>query len=199
MKRIVKRLLRILSLALALTLAAVLFPYAKDWLSRYLPQGKYDRATMVISHEMEKAGELTAVRYTDQELMEASTKALLLGEVQKVTAPYTYEIGLGIRLSDVQLSSNQDGITIRVPEIEMLYDSFRVTGSPEVQDFFYKLNESRYQQMLNDQAAECRAKYLADENCLQEAWQAACESLEKMIQQWTGEKLPLKFIRTAST
>ncbi|MBQ9264656.1 MAG: DUF4230 domain-containing protein [Clostridia bacterium] len=193
MKWLGKKAMAVLLLALAIMLAATFYPYAQEWVSSMLPQGKYDRATTVISHEMEKAGELTAVKYTDQELMESSTKALFLGEVQNVKAPYTYEIGLGIHLNEVKLTASENGITVAVPDVEMLYDSFRVTGSPEVKDFFHPLNETKYQQMLDAQAAECRAKYLDDQQCLSDAWTAACESIERLISQWTGEEIPLKF------
>ncbi len=193
MKWLGKKILSVIGLALVITLAAALYPYIRQMVREWLPQGKYDRATMLISHEMEKAGELTAVRYTDQAVMEASTKALLIGEVQNVKAPYSYEIGLGIRLADVQLTAGDAGITVAVPDVEMLYDSFRVTGSPEVQDFLYKLSESRYQKMIDDQAAACRTRYLGDAECLNAAWDAACETLKSLIGQWTGETIPLQF------
>ena len=197
MKKLGKKLLRIFSLAIALCLAAVIYPYASQWLSAVLPKGKYDRETMLISHEMEKAGELTAIRYTDQELMEASTKALLVGEVQNVKVPYTYEIGLGLRLADVRVETGENGIILKVPDAQMLYDSFKVTGSPEVYDFYhlYPLNETRYQEMLDAQAAACRESYLQNAGCMEEAWNAACEQIKALVSQWTGETLPLTFER----
>ena len=198
MKRLGKKIAGVLCSALTIMLVMTCYPYVKPFIADLLPKGRYDRATMVISHEMEKAGELTAVRYTDQELMESSTSALFLGEVQNVKAPNTYEIGLGINLADVQLTAGDEGVTVAVPAVEMLYDSFRVTGSPEVKDFFHPLNEARYQEMLDAQAAECRAKYLSDTQCLEDAWQAACESLERLISQWTGETIPLRFTRAAA-
>lgn len=193
MKWLGKKVLSVIGLALALTLAAALFPYIKTWVGQLLPQGRYDRFTAVIAHEMEKTGELTAVRYTDSEIMEATTKALLIGEVQNVKVPYTYEIGLGIYLDQVVLTAGEGGVTVGVPKVRMLYDSFRVTGSPEVKSFFYELSEKRYQEMVDRQAADCRAKYLQDEVCMQTAWQAACDALKKLFFQWAGEEVPLSF------
>ena len=193
MKRLGKRILKIVALALAIALATALFPYARDLLNAWLPQGKYRRAAVLISHEMEKAGELTAVRYIDREMMEATTNALLVGTVQRVKAPYTYEIGLGISLSQVEVKGTEGGITISVPPVEVLYDSFQVTGDPQIEDFWHLLTQNRYQEMLNAQAAACREKYVQDETCMQAAWKAACEALEKLIVQWTGEEVPLRF------
>lgn len=198
MKRVLKFLLRVVALALALTLAAVLFPYAKQWLSALLPQGKYARYSTQLTHEMEKAGELTALRCNDTGMMEARTNALLVGSVQEVRVPYAYEIGLGFSLSSVRLTATDTGLTVAVPETQMLYDSFQVTGEPDVKDFWYHLTESRYQEMLNEQAAACRAAYLENDQCQKEAWDAACEALNTLLTQWAGEQLPLTFVKAGS-
>ena len=195
MKRLLKFLLRVAALALALTLAAALFPYARQWLAALLPQGKYERFSSQLTHEMEKAGELTAVRYSDTGVMEAQTNALLIGSVQQVRVPYSYEIGLGLSLADVQLTATDAGLVAAVPETRMLYDSFQVTGEPEVNDFWYRLTEGRYQEMLNGQAAACRAAYLENHQYQDEAWDAACEAIGALLAQWAGEQLPLTFIK----
>lgn len=195
MKTVGKKLLKIVSLALALSLAAALFPYVRDLAAGLLPQEKYRRAVQVISHEMEKTGELTALRFTDREVMENTTNALLIGEVQKVTVPYTYEIGLGVDLTQVTAEAGDGGIIVTVPDAGMIFDSFRTAGDPSVTDFFYPLNETRYQEMQNRQAADCRAKYLNDPEQMERAWQAACEALKGLIVQWTGEDLPVQFVR----
>lgn len=193
MRTVLKFLLRALALALAITLVIVIYPYARQWLSSILPQGKYEQVSKLLSHQMEKAGELTAIKHTDTGLMTSTTNAFLIGNVQTVKVPYAYEIGLGFKLSDVRLDSGESGITAYLPPITMLYDSFQVTGEPEVKDFWYKLSEKKYQQMLDEQAEKCRAEYIGNEKYLQEAWEAACEALEKLFLQWSGEKLSLTF------
>ena len=197
MKRLVRWFLRVAALALAIALAAALFPYARDWLGSLLPQGKYERTSTLLAHEMEKAGELTAVRHMDTGRMSTRTDALIIGTVQQVTVPYAYEIGLGFSLSDVRLTPDEAGITVQVPPVRVLYDSFQVTGDPEVKDFWYRLTEAQYQKMLNDQAAACRAGYESSTEFMEEAWDAACEALEKLFSQWSGEHLPLRFIHAA--
>lgn len=194
MKKLGKKLGKVIALALALTLAAVFFPYARDWAASMLPRGKYERAVSLITHEMEKTGELTAVKYTDQGIMESATKALLLGEVQKVKVPYAYEIGLGIDLRDVTVSPGESGLEVTVPKAKLLYDSFRVTGEAEVSDFLYPLSEKQYQQMLDDQAADCRMGYMNDPEKLAAAWEEACAALQNLIGQWTETNIPLTFL-----
>jgi len=194
MKRFFKRILRIISLALALMLAAVFYPYAKDWLQGIFPQGKYERISTLLTHELEEAGELTAIRYTDTGIMYAETNALFLGSVQQVSVPYAYEIGLGFPLSEVKIQPLENAMEVTLPQIRMLYDSFQVTGEPEVNDFWYHLTESRYQKMLDDQALSCREEYLEGEQYRQEAWDAACKTLQTLFAQWANESLIITFV-----
>lgn len=194
MKKIGKFLLRVLTLALVTLLVVTLLPYAREWLGALLPQGKYQRASQLITHQMEKAGELTAVRHTDTGVMTAHTDALLIGTVQRVSVPYTYEIGLGFSLRDVRLTATESGIQAALPAVRMLFDSFQVTGEPQIEDFWYRLSEAQYQKMLDEQAAACRSAYLENNALLEEAWAAACEALTGLFQQWAGEALPISFV-----
>ena len=198
MKRIVKWFLRPVCLGIALIIAAVLYPYASEWLRDILPQGKYVQTAEMLTHQMEKVGELTAISYQDTGLMETNTNALFLGNVQQVKAPYAYKIGLGINLDDVELIATETGITVRLPEAKMLYDSFQITGEPEINDFWYHLTEEKYQQMINRQAQACREEYLGNADYLRQAWDAACEALDKLLNQWAGQDLPLRYEKLPS-
>ncbi len=193
MKRAGKALLRVAGLALAITLAVFLIRWGWGWFSGNMLQGKYERATEIIAHEIQRVGELTAVKYTDSSVMHSSTKALLIGDVQTVSVPYTYEIGFGVHLNGVAVAAGEDGLVFTVPDAVMTYDSFQVTGKPEVSDFLYPLSEERYQQMLDEQAAECRKKYLEDPACLENAWQETCGRIRQLAEQWTGEELTVTF------
>lgn len=198
MKRLLKRILRVISLALALTIAFALYPYARDWLKSHMPQGKYERISTLLTHELQEAGELTAVRFQDTGVMHTETNALFLGSVQEVTVPYAYEIGLGFPLSEVTIQAQGSVIQVSIPEIRMLYDSFQVTGEPEVRDFWYQLTESRYQKMLDDQAKSCREAYQDPDLVKEAAWDAACKALESLFSQWADESLILSFVPAAS-
>ena len=81
----------------------------------------------------------------------------------------------------------------------MLFDSFQVTGAPQIEDFWYRLSETQYQKMLDEQAAACRSAYLENDALMQEAWAAACETLTGLFQQWSGEALPLSFVHTGDS
>lgn len=193
--RLLRRITAILTLALALILANVLSPFIKDWAYRLLPGLDYHSAAVQLTHEMEKAGELVAVRHTDTGVLNGSINAKLIGTVSKVTAPYLYEIGLGIKLEDVKLDPDDSQLTVIVPQARMLYDHFQVTGDVQSDDFWGFATQQRYQQMLDEQQAACRQSYLDDPKFMEQAWEAACEQLEILFRQWTGENLQLRFLR----
>lgn len=192
--RLLRRLAAVAVLALALILADVLSPYVKKWVYRVFPGVNYSVAAENLSHEMEKAAELIAVRYTDTGEMTGEITALFLGTVSQVKAPYRYEIGLGIKLSDVQLLPEETRLTVIVPPAQVLYDDFQITGAVENNDFWGLGNQQRYQQMVDDQHAACRKAYEEDAQRMRLAWETACEQLESLFRQWTGENLELRFL-----
>ncbi len=193
MKRILKFFVRIVAMAAAILLVITFYPYVQEWVSTLLPSGKYVQTSTLLTHEMQKVGKLTAVRHTDTGVMVASMQAALIGDVNKVSVEYQYEIGLGIDLGQVQLTAGEDGITVSVPPVEMIYDQFVPTKSPAVTDIFHLLTEAKYQEMLNSQSAACQKEYLDDAACMQEAWDAACEALLGLMRQWGGD-VPFTFI-----
>ena len=60
--RLVRRVIAIVTLALAIILADIFSPYIKNWVYALLPRVDYQSAAVQLTHEMEKAGELIAVR-----------------------------------------------------------------------------------------------------------------------------------------
>ena len=193
--RLLRRLAAIVTLALALILANTFSPYIKNWVYRLLPGVDYQSAVTRLTHEMEKAGELIAVRHTDTGVMTGTIDALFLGTVSKVSAPYLYEIGLGIKLEDVKLTPGETELTVTVPKPQVLYDHFQVTGDIQNDDFWGLATQQRYQKMLDERQTACRQSYLNDPQCLEKAWEAACEQLGTLFRQWTGENLQLRFLR----
>ncbi|MBQ4640018.1 MAG: DUF4230 domain-containing protein [Clostridia bacterium] len=195
--RLVKYLLRILCTTIALLLALSLLPAVKPFLQG-LVQNKYVLTSTRLTHAMQEAGELNAVTYTDTGVAVSRTNALLVGTVLKVSIPYEYKIGFGFALKDVVLQAENDSITVYLPEIKMLHDSFTVTGEPMVESFLYELTEKHYQQILDKETLRCRNEYLESGEYQQSAWDAACKTLTGLFAQWSGEdNLPLTFVPKA--
>ncbi|MBR3019232.1 MAG: hypothetical protein IKH57_19490 [Clostridia bacterium] len=188
----------VVMLALAIVLASYFSPYITDWLNQVIFRIDYQKTANQLTHEMEKVGELIAVRYTDTGTLDGDIKAKLIGSVSHITVPYAYEIGLGVKLENVTLTPEETRLLVTVPDAEMLYDKFEVTGKPENKDFWGLSTQDRYQSMLNEQQAVCRQAYLDDAEKMEQAWESSCEQLKALFLQWTGESLRLEFVHTGS-
>lgn len=184
----------VVALALAIVLASYFFPYISSWLNQAIFHIDYQKTATQLTHEMEEVGELIATRNTDTGVLDGDIKAKLIGSVSHITVPYTYEIGLGIKMEKVTLTPEETRLVVAVPDAEMLYDRFEVTGKPESKDFWGLSTQDRYQNMLNDQQAVCRKAYLEDPTHMEQAWKASCEQLKILFAQWTGESLRLEFV-----
>lgn len=193
--RLLRRMVLIVTLAVALTLADALSPYVKSWMSHILPGIDYQTASVLLAHQMEKAGELIAVRYTDTKVMEGKKEILGAYTAIGVKAPYRYEIGLGIKLEDVKLEIGEGELVVIVPNPQVLYDYFQVSGEIQKHDFWNLLSEQMFQEMQDEQHVACRQSYLDDPEYMEKAWEASCEQLEALFRQWTGENLQLRFLR----
>ena len=188
----------VLALALAIVLAGYFSPYITGWLNQVIFRIDYQKTATQLTHEMEKVGELIAIRSTDTGVLEGDIKAKLIGSVSHITAPYSYEIGLGVKLENVTLTPEDTRLLVTVPEAEMLYDRFEVTGKPENKDFWGLSTQDRYQNMLNEQQIACRRVYLDDPAYMEQAWEASCDQLRNLFLQWTGESLRLEFVHANS-
>ena len=184
----------IVALALAIVLASYFSPYITGWLNRVLFRIDYRQTATQLTHEMREVGELIALRNTDTGVLDGDIKAKLIGSVSHITVPYTYEIGLGVKLEKVTLTPEENRLVVAVPDAEMLYDRFEVTGKVDNRDFWGLSTQDRYQTMLNEQQNVCRKAYLDNPECMEQAWKSSCEQLKAMFLQWTGESLRLEFI-----
>ena len=184
----------IVALALAIVLASYFSPYITGWLNRVLFRIDYRQTATQLTHEMREVGELIALRNTDTGVLDGDIKAKLIGSVSHITVPYTYEIGLGVKLEKVTLTPEENRLVVAVPDAEMLYDRFEVTGKVDNRDFWGLSTQDRYQTMLNEQQNVCRKAYLDNPECMEQAWKSSCEQLKAMFLQWTGESLRLEFV-----
>ena len=154
----------------------------------------YTATAQLLSHELEEVGELVTLRATDTGVLTGTIKAKFLGTVSEIKAPYVYEIGLGIRLTDVRLQPEESSLTVFVPPAQVLYDSFQVTGETTGSDFLGQATKDRYQKLQDDQHRICREGYENDAETVRKAWDSACEQLKTLFSQWSGQNLSLHFV-----
>ena len=183
MKLIGKWLLRIVSSAAIMALMVALLPYATNLLGLLFPNPDPIYATTLLKREMAKVGKLTCMEYKDTGIAAATTEALFLGDVQKVSVPYEYVIALGVDLEQVKISATEDSVVLTIPPTQMLYDSFNVTGEAQIEDFWLPLSQSRYQKILDDRAAACQKDILTNEDLMEEARKATHEKVAALYRQ----------------
>ncbi len=187
-------LIRIAIIALVVLLAYNLFPYFVRWIGSLIPGAKVEIDTDFLSHKMEEAGELIAVRVTDTGVLEAKT-GILGATTATFKAAYSFEVGFGVNLKEVSLKAAEDGLTVEVPEAKILYDSFEIVGEPEIWDptgvqFWNRLlgKGDLYQQLVNEQHAACLAEYTENAEYMQTAWEKTCDQLGDFLRGVVSEE-----------
>ena len=185
MKRLMHWLARVAATALAVVLIAVLLPYASRWASSILPDlsGAALNTSILLSHQMQQSARLETSTVEDEGVLNASTSAMFLGMVQSVTIRYVYRASLGIDLRKVNIKVENDGITLLLPEVEILSDSLDPLQTVK-DDFWYPLTEERRQKLLEDELVKCRERCLTEYAASDDAWQSAVSALSDTVSAW---------------
>ena len=185
MKRLMHWLARVAATALTVVLIAVLLPYASRWASSILPDlsGAALNTSIRLSHQMQQSARLETSTVEDEGVLNASTSAMFLGTVQSVTIRYVYRASLGIDLRKVSIRVENDGITLLLPEVEILSDSLDPVQTIK-DDFWYPLTEERRQKLLEDELVKCRERCLTEYTASDDAWQSAVSALSDTVSAW---------------
>ena len=185
MKALLKWLGRTVGSALTLVLVIVLLPHASRLMNSVLPDlsGAAVTASATLARNLQQSARLETTLVEEEGVLESSTDALFLGQVQKVTVRYTYRASLGIDLSRVQVKVTGQTITLLLPEMEVLSDSLTPADISK-DDFWYPLTEERLQTLLTKEQERCRAYYLEEHAQSDQAWADILAALEGTVSQW---------------
>ena len=185
MKTLLKWLGRTILSVLTLVLVIILLPYASKLMNGILPDlsGSATTASLTLARHLQTAARLETTIIEEQGVLESTTDALFLGQVQKVTVRYTYRASLGIDLSKVEVQVNGKRITLLLPDMEVLSDSL-TPEDIQKDDFWYPLTEERLRGLLADEQARCQAYYLQQQMQSAQYWPHTIAMLEGTISQW---------------
>ncbi|MBR2718049.1 MAG: DUF4230 domain-containing protein [Clostridia bacterium] len=185
MKGFLRWLTRILAAVISIILVVILLPYASRLASAVLPDlsGAALNTSLLLSHEMKSSARLETNVIVDEGIMNSSTNALFLGEVQSVTMKYTYRASVGIDLSKVQMKVRGNTITLTLPPLEILSDSL-TPDQVEKNDFWYPLTEERRQKLLEDELNLCRERCVNEYASSDEAWQHTLAAMGNTVSSW---------------
>ena len=187
MKKLLRYLARVVATALTIVLIAVLLPYASRWASSILPDlgGAALNTLILLSHQMQQSARLETATVEDEGVLNASTSAMFLGTVQNVTIRYMYRASLGIDLRKVGIRVENDGITLLLPEVEILSDCLDPVQTVK-DDFWYPLTEERRQKLLEGELVKCRERCLTEYAASDEVWQNTVSALSDTVSAWVS-------------
>ena len=187
MKRFFKRLFGFV-ICLALAFGVVRFGPAvytrlfgegnTRWISERLSETLREKNELVV-YEIETTGQETV-----------SQEAWLLGTVQKVEMPYTFQMRFTVDLSRSVVSAENGTVEIRVPSPVPGYQKLTVDeDNMRKYDWLYPLTPQRYaaiKQELEDRLFE---EYSANDQYRQNAWNRTVYNLESLFSTVTKESL----------
>lgn len=191
MKRFLHWLGRVTGAAITLVLVVVLLPYASKLASAFLPDlsGAAVNATVLLSHRMESSARLETAAIEDESVLNATTNAMFLGQVQSVNIQYVYRASIGIDLKKVQITLRGQTITLALPPLEVLSDSITPI-QVEKDDFWYPLTEERRQKLMDEELAQCRQRCLEEYLASPEAWVSTVSAVESTVSGWLSAAAP---------
>jgi len=191
MRAILRWAARVLGTAAATVLVIVALPHASRLMSAILPDlsGAAMNASITLSHRMEESARLETSVVRDEGILNSTTEALFIGQVQSVTIQYVYEASLGIDLKKVDMRLDGRTITFTLPEPEILQDSLTPTSMVR-DDFWYPLTDERRMKLLEDEKAKCREKTLKEYASSDAAWQNTVSALSATVEGWLGTGYP---------
>lgn len=191
MKKLFRWLGRVLAGALTLVLVIVLLPYGARLASAFLPDlsGAAMNATVLLSHKMASSARLETSSVEDEGLLNSTTSAMFLGQVQSVSIQYVYRASLGINLQDAEITLRGNTITLHLPQLEILSDSITPI-QVEKNDFWYPLTEERRQRLLEDELLQCRQRCLEEYAASAEAQANAVAAVEGTVAAWLESAAP---------
>lgn len=188
MKRFLHWLGKTVGSAVCIVLVIVLLPYAAKLAELLLPaiDGAAINTSVTLKREMQSSARLETVRVSEEGVLNSSTSAALIGEVQSVTVKYTYTAGIGVDLAKVNISVDGNTITLSLPQPEVLSDSLHPDEIVK-DDFWYPLTDERRQALLDAEQERCRSYYLDQYINSDDMWQSTVKAFESTIAAWLGE------------
>ena len=142
-----------------------------QWISERFSETLREKNELVV-YEVEVTGQETV-----------SQDAWLLGTVQKVEMPYTFQMSFTVDLSCAAVSALDGAVEVRLPAPSPAYPKLTV-NEDEVKktDWLYPLTPERYAQIKQETEARLFAQYGENEEYRANAWNVTVHNLESLFQ-----------------
>lgn len=140
------------------------------WFSERFTEALREKNELVV-YEIETTGQETV-----------SQDAWLIGTVQKVELPYTFQMSFTVDLSQATIAVNENRIEVHVPSPKPGYQKLTVDDNQVKKvDWLYPLTPERYAQIKQEVEDRLFAEYCANETYRQNAWNVAVRNLEALL------------------
>lgn len=179
MKKFIKKLFAVILLA-ALVLVGIRFGpniYSRlfgggnvQWLSERFSETLKEKNQLMV-YEVETTGQETVTQ-----------DAWLIGTVQKVVMPYTFQMNFTVDLSKAKVSVNGNVIEVRVPSPVAGYQKLTVDeATMKKNDWLYPLTPERYQQIKTKVENQLFEEGKANPDYTANAWNVTVRNLENLF------------------
>lgn len=174
---------RLIGFAACIVLAMVLVRFGPTLWIRVFGGGNTQWISERFSETLREKNELVVyeVEVTGQETV--SQDAWLLGTVQKVEMPYTFQMSFTVDLSQAVVSALEDTVEVRLPSPAPAYPRLTVNDD-EVKktDWLYPLTPERYAEIKQETEDRLFAEYSQNEEYQANAWSVTVRNLESLFQ-----------------
>ena len=111
-----------------------------------------------------------------------SQEAWLIGTVQKVVLPYTFQVRFSLDLSQAQVRVDQEDIVVSIPRPKAGYQKLIVDQDHiEKVDWLYPLTTERYADILNEVEQKLFRNAAENPEFQSNAWNLAVENLQNLF------------------
>lgn len=180
MKKFLKRLL---CFAVCLALAVGLVRFGPYLYERFFGTGNTKWISQKLSETLREKNELLVyeAEITGQETV--SQEAWLIGTVQKVEIPYTFQINFSVDLSLAKVEAVGSVVEVRVPAPVPGYHKLIVDeAGVRKQDWLYRLTPERYAAIKQELEQRLFDEYSVNETYRQNAWNTTVHNLQGLFQ-----------------
>ena len=188
MKRAGKWALGVMTRAIVIALVIMIVLFATEPLRDMLRnvKGEIRIQSAILKQKMESSKRLEVTKVDEEGTMEAKTSVVLLGTVGTTTTRYRYTASVGIDLSKVVMSEENDSIVFMMPEPEILNDGIEALQINK-NNLFSKAIDKSTETLLNEQKLKCREEYISNSKYTDRSWNDTVKAFEETICNWLDQ------------
>ena len=164
-------------------LAFVALRFGPNLYARFFGGGHTAWVSERFSEQLKEKNELVVFETTITGQETATQDAWLLGTVQRVIIPYTYDIRFTVDLSQSQITASDNTILVRLPVPKAAYSKLTVNEDQmKKNDWLYPLTPERYAAIKEEIESKLFQETAFKQEYVDAAWDVAVKNVEGLFQ-----------------